>query len=76
MRPRLDVSGIEASVSFDTVLSKVKEYSYSRLPVYKNNLDEIIGILHTKDLLPYLNNEEMDWHPLMRRFFMYMNKNL
>ncbi len=69
MRPRLDVSGIEASVSFNSVLQKVKEYSYSRLPVYKNNLDEILGILHTKDLLPYLGNEEFDWHPLMRLVF-------
>lgn len=69
MRPRLDVSGIEASVPFNTVLQKVKEYSYSRLPVYKNNLDEILGILHTKDLLPHLNNDELDWHPLMRPVF-------
>ena len=69
MRPRLDVSGIEASVSFSTVLGKVKEYSYSRLPVYKNNLDEIVGILHTKDLLPDLNKQEIDWHPLMRPVF-------
>ncbi|MEO8819229.1 MAG: gliding motility-associated protein GldE, partial [Ginsengibacter sp.] len=69
MRPRLDVSGIEASVSFSTVLQKVKEYSYSRLPVYKNNLDEILGILHTKDLLPNLDKEELDWHPLMRPVF-------
>ncbi|HSN09193.1 MAG TPA: gliding motility-associated protein GldE [Hanamia sp.] len=69
MRPRLDVSGIEASVSFGTVLNKVKEYSYSRLPVYKNNLDEIVGILHTKDLLPHLGREELDWHPLMRPVF-------
>lgn len=69
MRPRLDVSGIEASVSFHTVLIKVKEYSYSRLPVYKNNLDEIVGILHTKDLLPHLGKEELDWHPLMRPVF-------
>ena len=69
MRPRLDVSGIEASFSFNSVLQKVKEYSYSRLPVYKNNLDEILGILHTKDLLPHLGNEEFDWHPLMRPVF-------
>jgi len=69
MRPRLDVSGIEASVSFNSVLQKVKEYSYSRLPIYKNNLDEILGILHTKDLLPHLGNEEFDWHPLMRPVF-------
>ncbi len=69
MRPRLDVSGIEASMNFSNVLNKVKEYSYSRLPVYKKNLDEIVGILHTKDLLPYLNQEELDWHPLMRTVF-------
>lgn len=69
MRPRLDVSGIEASLTFNTVLMKVKEYSYSRLPVYKDNLDEIIGILHTKDLLLYLGKEELDWHPLMRPVF-------
>jgi len=69
MRPRLDVSGIEASVSFSTVLSRVKEFSYSRLPVYKNNLDEIVGILHTKDLLPHADKEDLDWHPLMRSVF-------
>lgn len=69
MRPRLDVCGIEASVPFSMVLNKVKEYSYSRLPVYKNNLDEIVGILHTKDLLSQLNQEEIDWHPLMRPVF-------
>jgi gliding motility-associated protein GldE len=69
MRPRLDVSGIEASISWDTLLQKVKEYSYSRLPVYKNNLDEIVGIIHTKDLLPHLNKQEVDWHPLMRPVF-------
>lgn len=69
MRPRLDVCGIEASVPFSMVLNKVKEFSYSRLPIYKNNLDEIVGILHTKDLLSYLNQEEIDWHPLMRPVF-------
>jgi gliding motility-associated protein GldE len=69
MRPRLDVTGIEASVPFSTVLEKVKEYSYSRLPIYKSNLDEIVGILHTKDLLPHLNGNNIDWHPLMRPVF-------
>lgn len=69
MRPRLDVSGIEASLPFSVVLNKVKEFSYSRLPVYKNNLDEIVGILHTKDLLPYVGQQELDWHSLMRPVF-------
>ena len=67
MRTRLDVSGIEYSISFDKVISIVEEMHYSRLPVFKNNLDEIAGILHTKDLLPHLNEPaDFDWHPLIR----------
>jgi gliding motility-associated protein GldE len=69
MRPRLDVSGIEVSTSFKNVIKKVREFSYSRLPVYKNNLDEIVGILHTKDLLSHYQNEEFEWHSLMRPVF-------
>ena len=66
MRTRLDVSGVEFSTSFVNVMKKIKEISYSRLPVYKNDLDEILGILHTKDLLSHLQDIEFDWHPLMR----------
>lgn len=69
MRPRLDVSGIEFSTSFTTVIQKVKEFSYSRLPIYKSNLDEIAGILHTKDLLSHLQETEFDWHSLLRPVF-------
>ncbi len=70
MRTRLDVNGIEYLVSFANVISIVEEMHYSRLPVFKNNLDEIAGILHTKDLLPYLNEPaDFDWHSLMRPVF-------
>lgn len=70
MRTRLDVSGIEYNTSFKDVVRGIEEMHYSRLPVFKNNLDEIVGILHTKDLLPYLNEEDnYDWHPLMRAVF-------
>jgi putative hemolysin len=69
MRTRLDVSGIELSITFEEVKSKVEEVHYSRLPVYKNNLDEIAGILHTKDMLPHLDEELYDWHDLMRPVF-------
>ncbi|HET7118932.1 MAG TPA: CNNM domain-containing protein, partial [Hanamia sp.] len=54
MRTRLDVIGIEISSSFANVINKIREVSYSRLPVYKNDLDEIVGMLHTKDLLLHL----------------------
>ena len=70
MRTRLDVSGIDFTTSFKDVVNKIEEMHYSRLPVFKNNLDEIVGILHTKDLLPFLNEQnDYDWHSLMRPVF-------
>lgn len=67
MRSRLDVSGIEFSTSLDELLKKVEELHYSRLPVYKESLDEVVGILNTKDLLPHLQaGDSFDWHSLVR----------
>jgi gliding motility-associated protein GldE len=67
MRTRLDVSGIDYNASFADLLKHIEELHYSRLPVYKSDLDEIAGILNTKDLLPYINNtEDFDWHSLLR----------
>lgn len=67
MRTRLDVSGIEMNATFSEVTSKVEELHYSRLPVYRNNLDDIAGMLHTKDLLPYISREDdFNWHSLIR----------
>ncbi|NOT92754.1 gliding motility-associated protein GldE [Ferruginibacter sp.] len=68
MRTRLDVSGIDVNSSFAAAIKKVEELHYSRLPVYKNNLDEVVGMLHTKDLLPHLHEaDDYDWHQLMRQ---------
>jgi len=66
MRSRLDVSGVEYNSSLNELLKKVEELHYSRLPVYKKTLDEIAGILNTKDLLPYINEKDFDWHTLIR----------
>jgi gliding motility-associated protein GldE len=67
MRTRLDVSGIDMNAGFKDVIKRVEELHYSRLPVYKNNLDEIAGMLHTKDLLPNLNQaDDFEWHSLIR----------
>ncbi len=68
MRSRLDVSGIDHNLSITDLIKKIEELHYSRLPVYKNNLDEVAGILNTKDILPHLNeSSEFDWHPLLRQ---------
>ena len=66
MRSRLDVSGIDYNTSFADLNRKIEELHYSRLPVYKTNLDEIAGIIHTKDIIPFLAEESFDWHPLIR----------
>ncbi len=67
MRARLDVSGIEYSTSFADLLKRIEELHYSRLPVYKEDLDNVVGMIHTKDLLPYLDHPaDFNWHSLMR----------
>jgi len=70
MRSRLDVSGIEYSSSFTDVVNRIQELHYSRLPVYKNNMDEVVGILQTKDLLQHINDADgFHWQQLMRTPF-------
>jgi putative hemolysin len=66
MKFRLDVNGIDYSTPFGELKKSVEELHYSRLPVYKSSLDDIVGILNTKDLLPYLNEPDFDWHGLIR----------
>ena len=75
MRSRLDVSGIDYNVSFGNLIKRLEELHYSRLPVYKGSLDEVVGIINTKDLIPFLNETESlpagqtgyDWHHLLRQ---------
>lgn len=76
MRTRLDVSGIDFKSGFTDTIKKVEELHYSRLPVYRNDLDEVVGMLHTKDMLPHLNEAiDYDWHTLMRQpYFVHEQK--
>lgn len=76
MRSRLDVHGIEYTMKFPEVVSRVEELSYSRLPVYSENMDNVLGILQTKDIIPHLQEAaDYDWHKLMRSpYFVHENK--
>lgn len=78
MRTRMDVSGIDASRSFAELVQLAHDLHYSRLPVYRNNLDQVIGVLHIKDLLPYLQHPaDFDWHPLIRTpYFVHEQKHI
>lgn len=76
MSTRLDVSGIEYNISFGELKKRVEELHYSRLPVYKGSLDDIVGIIHTKDLLLYLNEpDDFNWHTVLRSpYFVHEQK--
>lgn len=76
MRTRLDVSGIAYHLPFGKLLECVETLHYSRLPVYNENLDRIVGMIQTKDLLPYIDEApDYDWHSLMRTpYFVHEHK--
>lgn len=75
MRTRMDVSGIPYEVSFPEVQKLAIEVGYSRMPVYKESLDNVAGVIHTKDFLPHTEEDNFDWHTLMRpAFFVHEGK--
>lgn len=75
MRTRLDVSGIDYTLSHEKLVKQVEELHYSRLPVYKSSLDDVVGMIQTKDLIPYINEKDYNWHSLLRSpFFVHEQK--
>ncbi|MCC8088518.1 MAG: gliding motility-associated protein GldE [Rikenellaceae bacterium] len=68
MRPRVDVVALDEDTGFEDVCKTVIDSGYSRIPVYREKMDNIIGILYVKDLLPYLDKkDDFDWKKLCRK---------
>ncbi|MEW6194731.1 MAG: hemolysin family protein [Bacteroidota bacterium] len=59
MTPRVDIISVSIQDNIDNLMKLISESGFSRIPLYKDNLDNIIGIIYAKDLLPYLKNAEM-----------------
>ena len=77
MSPRMDIFALEIDESFKTIYSKIVEKGYSRIPVYRDNIDHIQGVLFVKDLLQHIDKEEFDWKTLIREpFFVPENKKI
>jgi len=66
MRSRLDVNALDIEASFDEVLEKVREWGYSRLPVYEEDFDTVRGVLYIKDLVPHIRSEDFKWQEVIR----------
>jgi gliding motility-associated protein GldE len=68
MTSRMDVIAFEYDLPFRELLSEVNKNKFSRVPVYKDNSDNIVGILYIKDLLPHFHNDDsFNWQELLRK---------
>src|SRR5690606_14500153 len=66
MRSRMDVLALAFDTSFTEVLEKVREWGYSRIPVYEESFDSVKGILYIKDLVPHIRESNYRWQEAIR----------
>ncbi|MGB0776763.1 MAG: gliding motility-associated protein GldE [Flavobacteriaceae bacterium] len=77
MKPRIDIIAINENTEYHEVINNLVKHGYSRNPVYRDSIDQIIGVLYAKDLLPHLNKKNFKWQRLIREpYFVPENKKL
>jgi putative hemolysin len=77
MKPRIDIFAISDEELYNDVMEKILKNGYSRIPVYHDSIDNIVGILYAKDLLGHIDKVKFDWKNLIREpFFIPENKKL
>lgn len=77
MCPRMDIFALSSDEEFSAITEKIIKNGHSRIPVYQDNIDKIIGILYTKDLIPHINKTSFQWNKIIREtFFVPENKKL
>ena len=66
--PRGEIVAVEAGISWDALIEIFAEQGHSRMPVYRETLDDVIGMIHIKDVFPHLARGTVpdDWTALMR----------
>jgi len=77
MKPRMDIFALNEATPYKEIMPEIISHGYSRIPVYKENIDTITGILYVKDLMPYIERKTLDWPGLVRdAYFVPENKKL
>lgn len=68
--PRGEIIAVDADISWAEMVAAFSEHGHSRMPVYRETLDQVIGMIHIKDIFPFLANgtpPPADWTTLMRQ---------
>ena len=77
MRPRIDIFALNEEMKFPEVLAEIKTHGYSRIPVFSEHMDNVLGVLYVKDLLPHIDRKTFNWMSLIREpYFVPENKKL
>ena len=69
MTPRTDVTSFTLEESWTVLRASVVASGYSRIPIHQGSIDEVVGVLHVKDLIPLLNLDAAPWNNLLREPF-------
>ena len=77
MKSRVSITAIDLETPFEKLLEVILNSGFSRIPVYDESIDKVMGILYIKDLLPFLNHDDLDWTKMIRpAFFVPENKKI
>lgn len=78
MQSRIDIVAVDNNSSFTDLISLLRQSNYSRVPVYDESLDKIVGVIHAKDLIEHFDKgDDFDWRALTRpAFFVPENKKI
>ena len=77
MCPRIDLFALSELISMKEIIPKIIEMGFSRIPVFKDSIDKITGILYVKDLLPHINKKNFEWNKILKEpFYVPENKKL
>lgn len=77
MRPRIDIFALSEEMKFPEVMEEIKRNGYSRIPVFSETMDNVLGVLYVKDLLPFIDRKTFNWISLIREpYFVPENKKL
>lgn len=77
MKNRMDIFALNEDASYTNIMPEIIEKGYSRIPVFKESIDNITGILYVKDLMPFIDRKTLDWQKLKREaYFIPENKKL